>query len=221
MKSKRARPSPATRARSAPRAPWAALDAWKADVPGHEALLALHLQLRDEIRRRHRRSVSFPDELFDRWERARWLGFGTGSSVYENVLIKGDVRVGRDTWIGPDVILDGDGGLTIGSHCAISAGVHIYTHDSIARQLTGGRAKIQYSPVRIGDCCYLGPHAIVARGVTIGRQSVVGALSLVQRDVPPRTFVAGCPARVLGRIVVKGARVRIERVGGDDGPKGA
>ena len=55
----------------------------------------------ERLRRDHQRSLPFQDALSDRWERARRLGFGEGSSIYNSAAVFGDVRVGRKTWIGP------------------------------------------------------------------------------------------------------------------------
>lgn len=56
----------------------------------------------------------------------------------------------------------------------------------------------QYSlPVRIEDDVWLGAHVVVLPGVTVGRGSVVGAGSVVTRDVPPGVVAAGVPCRVL------------------------
>jgi acetyltransferase-like isoleucine patch superfamily enzyme len=183
--------------------------AWKREIPGHEALRALHEALREQIASRWQRSLPFADELFDRWERAAHLGFGAGTSVYDACLVFGEVRVGAQTWIGPYTILDGSGGLTIGSHCSVSAGVQIYSHDTVARALTGGVAPIERSPVTIGDRCYIGPNAIITRGVTIGQQCVIGASALVNRDVPDRSIVFGTPGQIVGRVEVDGDRVHL------------
>jgi hypothetical protein len=67
-------------------------------------------------RHRFKRRVSVGDLLTDRWEIAREYGWGEGTSCYDNVLVIGDVRVGKHTWIGPNVILDGSGGLEIGDY---------------------------------------------------------------------------------------------------------
>jgi acetyltransferase-like isoleucine patch superfamily enzyme len=183
-------------------------DDWKDAIPAHAHIRRLHETLRAEIRRRHDRSVSFADELFDRWERAADLGFGAETSVYDACLVLGDVQVGEHTWIGPYTVLDGSGGgLTIGSHCSLSAGVQIYTHDTVARALTRGAAPVARGPVAIGDATYVGPMAIVTRGVTIGSQCVIGAGALVNRDVPDGAIVYGTPGRVVGRAVVDGDRV--------------
>ncbi|UCE86455.1 MAG: acyltransferase [Deltaproteobacteria bacterium] len=177
-------------------------DGWKLGLEGHAAVRALHERVRDEIRSRHQRTVPLADALTDRWEKADYLGFGAGTSIYDSSLVLGDVEVGEHTWIGPGTLLDGRGGLRIGSYCSISAGVHIYSHDTIAWALTGGRAREARSPTAIGDCCYLGPQAVVTRGVTIGDHSLVGALSVVKQDVPPYSVVGGIPARVLGRVAI-------------------
>ena len=78
-----------------------------------DKLKELHYKLRDEMMRRWNRSASFEDELFDRWERAEFLGFGEKTSIYQNCLVIGDVKVGKSTWIGPYTVLDGSGGLKI------------------------------------------------------------------------------------------------------------
>lgn len=155
----------------------------------------LYRILRDDMGRKWTRNLPFEELLFDRWERARDLGFGEGSSIYHSSYVYGDVRVGADTWIGPFTVLDGTGGLEIGDHCSISAGVQIYSHDSVKWAVTGGKASYEYEPVKIGECCYIGPNAVISKGVTIGEGSIVGAQSLVMSDVPAKSKVSGCPAK--------------------------
>ncbi len=162
----------------------------------------LYFELRERTRARWRRDLPFEEYLFDRWERARSLGFGERSSIYHNSYVYGDVRVGRDTWVGPFTLLDGSGGLVIGDYCSISAGVQIYTHDSVKWAVSGGRAGYEHAPVRIGDRCYIGSQTVIAKGVTIGAESVVGACAFVNRDVPGRSIAVGAPCRVVGRVEV-------------------
>src|SRR6516162_8195639 len=114
-------------------------------------------KLRDQMKRQFRRTVSFADYFTDRWDRARYEGFGEGTTCYDNVLILGDVKVGRHTWIGPNVILDGQGGLEIGDYVSISAGAQIYTHDTVAWSVSRGQQPIAKSPTRIGSGVYIGP----------------------------------------------------------------
>jgi acetyltransferase-like isoleucine patch superfamily enzyme len=184
-------------------------DEWKKQHAGHDEIRRLHESLRDEVMARWRRSLPFADELFDRWERAAHLGFGADSSIYDSSVVLGDVQVGANTWIGPFTVLDGSGGLSIGSFCNVSAGVQIYSHDTVEATLTGGKAPARSGRVSIGDHTYLGPNAIVSRGVSIGSQCVVGASALVNRDVPDRAIVFGTPGRVVGRVELDADRVRL------------
>src|SRR5205085_2210279 len=119
--------------------------------------------------------------------------------------VYGPVSVGANTWIGPGVVLDGSGGgLVIGDWCSISAGVHVYTHDTVLRSLSSGRRPRSTGPVRIGDACHVGAQSVIVRGVTVGDRCVIGANSFVNRDVPDRAVVGGSPARPLGMVVGEG-----------------
>jgi acetyltransferase-like isoleucine patch superfamily enzyme len=89
----------------------------------------------------------------------------------------------------------GSGGLVIGDYCSISAGVQIYTHDTVRWALSGGLDPIERAPVKIGNRCYIGPNVIIAKGVTIGDGSVIGANSLVNCDIPSGSRAWGTPAR--------------------------
>ncbi|MBZ6079408.1 acyltransferase [Microvirga puerhi] len=165
-----------------------------------EELRAIQRALQVDKLKKFKRRVSFGDLMTDRWENARQYGFGEGSSCYDNVLILGDVTVGKHTWIGPNVILDGLGGLTIGDHCSISAGVHIYSHDTVRRSVTLGQEPIEYSSTAIGDGVYIGPNTVIKRGVRIGDRAVIGAMSYVASDIPAGVKAWGCPARVMGDV---------------------
>jgi acetyltransferase-like isoleucine patch superfamily enzyme len=162
----------------------------------------VYARLRAEMRARWQRDLPLEELLFDRWERARALGFGNGTSIYHNSYVYGDVRVGDNTWIGPYTLLDGTGGLTIGNSCSISAGVQIYTHDTVKWAVSGGRAKYEHAPVSIGNCCYLGSHTVIAKGVRVGDHCVIGAGSFVNRDLPPYTVAFGLPCRPRGRVEI-------------------
>lgn len=156
------------------------------------------LARRRDVHGRFDRTLPFGDYVVDRWEKAKELGFGEGTSVYDSSLILGDVKVGFDTWIGPFTILDGSGGLEIGSHCSISAGVQIYSHDTVQRSLGNETVPIDRAGTKIGSNCYLGPNVVVAKGVTIGDRVVVGANSLVLKDIPSDSKAFGTPCRIVG-----------------------
>ncbi|WP_308796729.1 acyltransferase [Agromyces silvae] len=115
--------------------------------------------------------------------------------------IIGEPAIGSGTWIGAFTLIDGSGGLTIGEGCDISSGVHIYTHSS-AMRCVSGRAypDVDRAPVTIGDRVFIGANAVVNMGVTIGDESIIGAGAVVTADVPPRSVVVGVPGRVVGQV---------------------
>ncbi len=174
------------------------------------ALQALYRQTDESLRQRFARSLPFQDGLLDRWERARRLGFAEGASIYNSAAVFGQVSVGRQTWVGPNVILDGSAApLSVGAFCSIAAGVHVYTHDTVLWSLSGGVSERRAGAVSIGDRVYLGAQSVVALGTRIGSQVVVAANSFVNRDVEERTVVGGVPARPIGRVVGEGADVSL------------
>ena len=163
-----------------------------------------------ELRTQFDRSLPFADAQFDRWDRAKSLGFGEKTSIYDSSALFGTVTVGSNTWIGPFTVLDGSGGgLTIGDHCSISAGVHIYTHDTVLWAVSGGVQTARKSAVKIGSNTYIGAQSVIVAGVTIGERCVIAANSLVNRDVPDGTIVGGTPARTLGHVEGEGADARL------------
>jgi len=87
--------------------------------------------------------------------------------------------------------------VTIGSNVLFGPAVQIYTasHPMSAAER---RASLEFArPITIGDDCWIGGGALILPGATIGARTVVGAGSVVTRDLPPDTFAAGNPARVI------------------------
>jgi acetyltransferase-like isoleucine patch superfamily enzyme len=165
-----------------------------------ELVLEMYEELRSEMIKKWQRDLPFTEFLFDRWERANKLGFGENTSIYHNSYVYGDVKVGANTWIGPFTILDGSGGLQIGDYCSISAGVHIYSHNSVIWALSGGKKEYEKSPVKIGDCCFIGPQTVISNGVTIGSRTVIGANSFVNKDIPANSIAFGTPVEIVGKV---------------------
>lgn len=119
----------------------------------------------------------------------------------EHAWIIGEPRIGEGTWIGAFTLIDGSGGLTIGSGCDISSGVHIYTHSSAMRCVSGrSYDQVDRAPVVIGDRVFIGANAVVNMGVSIGDGAIIGAGAVVTTDVPERTVVVGVPAKPVGRV---------------------
>ncbi len=86
--------------------------------------------------------------------------------------------------------------VTIGDFTLLGPAVQIYTathplNHELRRTQEFGR------PVEIGDDVWIGGAAVVCPGVKIGSRSVIGAGSIVTRDIPPGVFAAGNPCRVI------------------------
>jgi acetyltransferase-like isoleucine patch superfamily enzyme len=175
-----------------------------------DELSSLHAHLGAAFQSQFNRSLPFTDEVFDRWERAKSLGWGAGSSVYDSAYIFGDTKVGQDTWIGPFTIIDGSGGLTIGDSCTISAGVHIYTHNNVKQTLSGGKIAIERQAVSIGSNTYIAPQSILSMGIEIGSFCIIASNSFVNKSFPDYAILAGNPAKQIGKVVIRGDEIEFD-----------
>ncbi len=167
-----------------------------------QSLRSLHGKLRDNTYTTYRRINPFYEDLFDWKERGRYWSGRDSITIYNSTSIAGQVEIGEHTWIGPFCSLDGTAGIRIGSHCSLSVGTQILTHDTVSWCLSGGKQPYEYAPVSIGDRCFIGSHAVILKGVSIGDACVIGAGAVVTSDVPSGTIVAGVPARRIGKTTV-------------------
>jgi acetyltransferase-like isoleucine patch superfamily enzyme len=123
----------------------------------------------------------------------------------------GRIDIGDDVYIGDDCIVSCADRVSIGAGVLLGHGVQIFDNNShptdvsarIAdwRAITDGgqRGEIRAAPVAIGPGAWIGFGAFVLKGVTIGAEAIVGAGSVVTRDVPPSAIVAGNPAEQVTR----------------------
>jgi len=84
--------------------------------------------------------------------------------------------------------------ISIGDNCIIAPGVRLIAHDASTKQFLG---YTKLGKITIGENCFIGDSVIVLPCVNIGPNSIVGAGSVVTKDVPPGTVAAGNPARVI------------------------
>ncbi len=103
------------------------------------------------------------------------------------------ISIGNNVFIMDGILLMGSGGITIEDNAQIAANVQILSNNHDLRD----REVITLAPVRICRGAWIGAGATILPGVTIGENAVVGAASVVTRDVAPNTIVAGNPAKVL------------------------
>lgn len=116
-----------------------------------------------------------------------------GDHFYANfnltVLDSCPVRIGNDVMIGPN--------------CSIVTPIHPMTAEErrTRKRANGELFDLEYAaPITIGNDCWLASNVIVCAGVTIGDGCVIGAGSVVTRDIPPGSFAAGNPCRVIRKI---------------------
>lgn len=118
-------------------------------------------------------------------------------------------RIGHDTFINHNAYLMDCGGITIGHHCFIGPNCGMYTaiHPMLAEERNRGLEMAK--PIVIGDNCWLGGNVTILPGVTIGEHSVIGAGSVVTKDIPDHVIAVGNPCRVLRRISEKDANSKV------------
>lgn len=113
-------------------------------------------------------------------------------------------RIGKDVYIGEDLIiideLDDRGLLQVGNRVSIAERVTLVISSRPNFSNIAPYVPAVHGSITIEDDAWLGTGVIVMPNVTIGQGAVVGAASLVTKDVPPFTIVAGIPARPLKKI---------------------
>ena len=109
------------------------------------------------------------------------------------------INVGNYVLISPGVRISAAESITIGDACMIAA--NVYISDSDWHGLYNRTRPFRCTaPITLGNNVWIGDSAIICKGVSIGDNSVVGAGSVVTRDVPDNTVVAGNPAREIKKI---------------------
>ena len=141
------------------------------------------------------------------YQRALGIQLGQHASVHMGTYVEFwgpreirriGVRIGRNSRIGRNCSLDARSPLSIGDNVSVSpeviilAGTHDVNDPRFAASPVGPWA------VSIEDYVWIGTRAMILPGVTVGRGAVVAAGSVVTKDVPPLTIVAGVPAKPIG-----------------------
>lgn len=121
-----------------------------------------------------------------------WITAGPGATI----------EIGAGTFLNRGVMVSAMDRVTIGAHCMFANGCMItdanHRYDDLQQPIPwqGFTSK---GPTLIGDNVWAGANVVITSGVTIGERSVIGAGSVVTRDIPPFSVVAGMPARVIRR----------------------
>ena len=130
----------------------------------------------------------------------------TALGVNHPVVLR-TLRPGAEIVIGNDCGISGGSicaaiRVELGNECLLGANVTIADTDfhsikPARRRLNNNPQEIGAAPVRIEDNVFIGTGALVLKGVRIGRNSVIGASSVVTKDVPPNSIAAENPAKII------------------------
>lgn len=178
--------------------------------PGHPELKAIKLKA-------HNLNVDYNKTYEDETEKRAAIlsemlgGFGEGSFIQGPIAFHYGVhtKIGKNFFGNFNLTVQDDAEVTIGDHCNFGPNVTIVTpiHPMRAverREMLNAEGEAERfcyaKPVHIGNDCWLGACVTVCPGVTIGDGCVIGAGSVVTRDIPPGSFAAGVPCRIIREI---------------------
>ena len=127
------------------------------------------------------------------------VGIGTRISTGVRLLYPQGITLGNNVGVPRDVTLDGRGGLQVGDETIIGFETIILTatHISKDKDMPIRKQGMFCAPVKIGKNVWTGARVIILPGVTIGDCAIIGANSVVDKDVPANTIYGGVPARFI------------------------
>jgi len=135
-------------------------------------------------------------------------GYKTNLTVIKKGKTEGEINIGDNVLVMNGVRISSASKISIGHNCMLANFCYLTDadwHDLYDRSQTPGKT----APIHIKDGAWIGDSAIILKGVTVGENSVVGAGSVVSKDVPPNVVVAGNPARIIKQLDQK--KIKVER----------
>ncbi len=130
------------------------------------------------------------------------VGFHSGYCHVEAYAPESVVEFGDDVQVNNNAYIKSEGpGIRIGPRALIGSFVQIFDsdfHELDPSRRRGGTPRM--APVELGENVFIGDHALILKGVTIGRDSVIGAGSVVTASVPEGVVAAGNPAKVVRQL---------------------
>jgi acetyltransferase-like isoleucine patch superfamily enzyme len=126
---------------------------------------------------------------------------GDAVAMYSNVYLLNpqNLSLGTNVTLQPMTYIEASGDVIIGDDCSLAHGVSIMSesHVTTDRETPFKCQGMTYKPVVIGEDTWIGAKATILAGVTIGKKAIIGANSVVTKDVPDYGVAVGAPARVI------------------------
>ena len=138
-------------------------------------------------------------------EKGFTTGFNCRIDAYTESNKKVVIKIGKNVQINDNVHIGGVDSINIGDNVLIASKVFItdHNHGNYLGENQDSPESIPHDrpiyskPVKIEKNVWLGEFVSVLSGVTIGEGSIIGAMSVVNKDIPPFTIAVGCPAKVI------------------------
>ena len=116
-----------------------------------------------------------------------------GGAVGEGLKVGNNSSIGTSSYIGCSGYIEIGNDVMLGPGVGLFAENHVYNRTDISIKDQGVEKKF----IIIEDDCWIGTNSVVLAGVTVGRGSVIAAGSVVTKDIPPYSVVAGVPAKII------------------------
>ncbi len=129
-------------------------------------------------------------ERFEKWRKPK-INHGKLTKWNWMVQHPKNLKLGKKTDIGAFTYINAKNGVEIGNFVQIGSHCSIYSVSTI----DGKQGKIV-----LKENCRIGAHSVIMPGVTVGKNSTIGALSFVNQNIPDNVTAAGCPVRVLRKL---------------------
>ena len=130
------------------------------------------------------------------------LGFeiGENTKIVGPIVCTGQLKIGKNCWIGKSFLVNGSGTVVIGDNCDIAPEVTFQT-GSHSIGTAERRAGMGYNYQQtVGSGCWIGVRATILNEVTIGASSIIAGCACVTKDVEEHVLVGGVPAKIIRRL---------------------